>query len=258
VGDVDQARDWLERSSSVVGFSGAGISTESGIPDFRSPNGVWARNRTVYFDEFVANEADRVEYWRQKAESWPAIRDAQPNAGHLAFVELARSGKLRAMITQNIDGLHQRSGLPAEIVLELHGTTTEAACLGCGDRITSDEACDRVAAGEHAPKCRACGGLLKPATISFGQPMPQAVLLAAGEAARSCEVFVAVGSSLVVQPAASLPLVAKQSGAKLIIINRDPTPLDEVADMVIQGEIGVELPRLIPSPRGESAETSLI
>ncbi|MBI1354551.1 MAG: NAD-dependent deacetylase [Acidobacteria bacterium] len=239
-----QARSWVRDSRRIVGFSGAGISTESGIPDFRSPNGVWANNRIVQFDEFVRNPADRIEYWRQKCLAWPDMRAAAPNGGHLAFVELHRQGKLTAMVTQNIDGLHQKAGLPAEVVHELHGTTLEAACLRCGDRISSDEACARVEAGELAPECRSCGGLLKPATISFGQPMPADVLRAAEKAASSCDLFVAVGSSLVVYPAAALPVVAKRSGAKLLILNRDPTPLDGVADAVLRGELGELLPEL--------------
>lgn len=243
--DLRQGRDWIAENRSVAGFTGAGISTESGIPDFRSPNGVWARNRTVYFQEFLDNEADRIEYWRQKVESWPAMRDAAPNPGHLAFAELARQGKLLAMITQNIDGLHQRSGLDSELILELHGTTTEAACLGCGGRISMDEAVDRVVNGEPAPSCTHCGGLLKPATVSFGQSLPLEVLDRSRQAALSCDVFLAVGSSLVVEPAASLPLLAKQSGARLIILNRTETPLDGIADLVIRDEIGHALPRLV-------------
>lgn len=243
--DLQQGRRWIGESRSVTGFTGAGISTESGIPDFRSPNGVWARNRTVYFQEFLDNEADRVEYWRQKVESWPAMRDAAPNAGHLAFAELARQGKLLAMITQNIDGLHQRSGLDRELILELHGTTAEAACLGCGRRIAMDEAVARVRKGESAPRCAHCAGLLKPATVSFGQSLPLEVLDRSQRAARACEVFLAVGSSLVVEPAASLPLLAKQSGARLIILNRTETPLDSIADLVIRDEIGRTLPRLV-------------
>ena len=242
---VEAARQWITEAKSVVGFSGAGISTESGIPDFRSPNGVWARNRTVYFDEFLRNEEDRVEYWRQKVESWPDMRDAEPNAGHLAFVELARQGKLKALITQNIDRLHQRAGLRDEMVLELHGTTTEAVCLSCGDRVDMNEAVQRVLDGERAPQCRACRGYLKPATISFGQAMPEDVLAAAKRASESCDVFLAVGSSLVVQPAASLPLLAKHVGAKLIIINRTETPLDPMADLVLHDEIGKVLPAMV-------------
>ena len=239
------ARALIAGASRIVGFTGAGISTESGVPDFRSPNGVWARNRTVDFQEFVSSEAGRVEYWRQKAEAWPAMREAKPNAGHHAFVELHRQGRLLALVTQNIERLHQRSGLPAETVLELHGTTTEAECLTCGDRITSDEACRRIEAGERAPRCRACGGLLKPATISFGQAMPLDVLARAQEAAETCDLLIAVGSSLVVEPAASIPRVAKAAGARLIIVNREPTPLDGIADAVVRGEIGAVLPTLV-------------
>lgn len=240
-------QDWIQEAENVVGFTGAGISTESGIPDFRSPNGVWARNRMIYFDEFVANREDRIEYWRQKCESWPEIRDAEPNGGHQAFVSLAEMGKLRAMITQNIDGLHQKSGLAPELVLEIHGSTVDVTCLSCDYRTHSDVACRWVAEGNLAPECPECGGLLKPATISFGQPMPVEALTRAEAAARECDLFLAVGSSLQVQPAASLPLVAKRSGAKLVIVNRDPTPLDEIADAVVQGEIGKVLPVLLPS-----------
>ena len=243
--DEQAAREFIAGATRIVGFTGAGISTESGVPDFRSPDGVWARNRTVDFQEFVSSEAGRVEYWRQKAAAWPAMREAKPNAGHYAFVELQRQGRLLALVTQNIERLHQRSGLPADSVLELHGTTTEAVCLTCGDRITSDEACRRIEAGEPAPRCRACGGLLKPATISFGQAMPLDVMARAQEAAETCDLLLAVGSSLVVEPAASIPRVAKASGARLVIVNRDPTPLDGIADGVVRGEIGAVLPPLV-------------
>ena len=238
-------RDLVAGASRIVGFTGAGISTESGVPDFRSPDGVWAQNRTVDFQEFVSSEAGRVEYWRQKAAAWPAMRAAQPNAGHYAFVELHRQGRLAALVTQNIERLHQRSGLPADAVLELHGTTTEAVCLKCGDRITSDEACRRIEAGEKAPRCRACGGLLKPATISFGQAMPLDVMARAQAAAETCDLLLAVGSSLVVEPAASIPRAAKAAGARLVIVNREPTPLDGIADGVARGEIGEVLPALV-------------
>ncbi len=242
---LDEARDAIAASANIVGFTGAGISTESGIPDFRSPNGVWARNRMIEYDEFVSSRAGRIEYWRQKVESWPAMRDAAPNPGHLAFVELERHGKLRAMITQNIDGLHQRAGQSPALVIELHGTTAEASCLSCGDRIPMDEAIRRIAAGDPAPNCERCGGFLKPATISFGQAMPERELDRAMQLSRECEVFLAVGSSLVVQPAALLPLVTKRSGARLIIINRTPTPLDDSADLVLRDEIGHALPALV-------------
>ena len=243
--DQRAARELVAGASRIVGFTGAGISTESGVPDFRSPNGVWARNRTVDFHEFVSSEAGRVEYWRQKAEAWPAMRGAKPNAGHRAFVELHRQGRLVALVTQNIERLHQRSGLPADAVLELHGTTTEAECLTCGDRITSDEACRRIEAGEPAPRCRKCRGLLKPATISFGQAMPLDVMARAREAAETCDLLLAVGSSLVVEPAASIPRLAKAAGARLVIVNREPTPLDGIADAVVRGEIGAVLPALV-------------
>ncbi len=241
---LEQAKDCIASARRIVGFTGACISTESGIPDFRSPNGVWARNRTVYFQEFVRNEADRVEAWRQKVETWPPIRDAKPNPGHYAFVEIARRGQLQALITQNIDRLHQRSGLDPQLVLELHGTTTEAACLTCGGRIPMDEAVKRVQKGELAPRCRPCGGLLKPATISFGQALPEDVLVHCQLAAQSCDLFLAVGSSLVVYPAAGFPALAKQGGARLIIVNRTETPLDDIADIVLREEIGKVLPAI--------------
>jgi len=242
--DLLRVRKWVADSSRIVGFTGAGISTESGVPDFRSPNGVWAKNRIVDYRSFLESEGERIEYWRQKVAAWPAMRAARPNAGHNAFVELHKRGKLMALVTQNIERLHQRSGLPAEMVLELHGTTTEAVCLTCGDRITSDEACERVNAGEAAPRCRLCDGLLKPATISFGQAMPLDVLDLAKDAAETCDLMLAVGSSLVVEPAASIPLLAKHAGAKLVIVNRDPTPLDGIADAVVHGEIGTILPEI--------------
>jgi NAD-dependent deacetylase len=235
----------IAQSKRIVGFTGAGISTESGIPDFRSPNGVWANNRMIEYQEFVSSRAGRIEYWRQKALSWPAMRDAKPNAGHRAFVELERRGQLLAMITQNIDGLHQRAGHQPENVIELHGTSVEAVCLGCEDRIPIDEALARIAAGELAPNCLRCGGYLKPATVSFGQAMPEREMRRATEFSCGCEIFIAAGSSLVVYPAASLPALAKRNGAKLIIINRTPTPCDEIADLVINDEIGKTLPKLV-------------
>lgn len=240
-----EAVELIARADRVVGFTGAGISTESGIPDFRSPNGVWANNRTVDYGEFLSSRAGRIEYWRQKALGWPAMRDAAPNAGHRAFVELERRGQLAAMITQNIDGLHQRAGQSPDLVIELHGTMTHAACLACGDRIPTDDAIKRIEAGDPAPECEQCGGLLKPATVSFGQAMPELEMRRAIQACSECDVFLAVGSSLVVHPAASLPALAKQSGAALIIVNRTPTPLDGLADLILNQEIGEVLPKLV-------------
>lgn len=245
-----EAIEMIAQARRMVGFTGAGISTESGIPDFRSPGGVWANNRMIDYQEFISSRAGRIEAWRQKVIAWPEMRDAQPNAGHLAFVELERQGKLLAMITQNIDGLHQRAGHDLNNVIELHGTMLRAACLSCGDQISMDEAVARVAAGDLAPECKSCGGYLKTATISFGQAMPEREMHRAYEASENCEVFLAVGSSLVVHPAASLPALAKQSGAKLIIINRTPTPLDEMADLVVRDEIGKALPKLVGMKEG--------
>jgi NAD-dependent deacetylase len=238
-----EATELIATSSRIVGFTGAGISTESGIPDFRSPNGIWANNRIIDYQEFISSRTGRIEYWRQKVVMWPEMRDAQPNAGHLAFAELERKDKLRAMITQNIDGLHQRAGNTN--VIELHGTTVEAVCLTCGDRISMDDALRRVEEGDPAPECDHCGGLLKPATVSFGQSMPAREMDLAVRACYDCDVFLAVGSSLVVYPAAALPELAKQNGAALVIINRTPTPMDGIADLVINDEIGRTLPQLI-------------
>jgi NAD-dependent deacetylase len=244
--DIAQARAWIAAASNIVGFTGAGISTESGIPDFRSPGGVWARNRIIEFDEFCASREARVEAWRQRVEMWPPMRDARPNPGHDAFVELERRGKLRAMITQNIDGLHQRAGQSPDLMIELHGTNLWAGCLSCGRRIPMDEAIGRVEGGDLAPECEVCGGILKAATVSFGQAMPEREMARAVEAARGCEVFLAAGSSLVVHPAAGLPALAKRAGAKLILVNRTVTPLDDVADLVLRDEIGRTLPELLP------------
>jgi NAD-dependent deacetylase len=241
--NFNQAVELIAKSNRIVGFTGAGISTESGIPDFRSPNGIWANNRVIEYQEFVSSRAGRVEYWRQKVVMWPEMRDARPNAGHMAFAELERRGTLRAMITQNIDGLHQRAG--STKVIELHGTTVEAVCLTCGNRISMDEAVRRVEAGDPAPECDRCGGLLKPATVSFGQSMPELEMELAVESCYDCDVFMAVGSSLVVYPAAALPELAKRNGAVLIIINRTPTQMDGIADLVINDEIGKTLPQLI-------------
>jgi NAD-dependent deacetylase len=240
-----EAQRWVAAARKIVGFTGAGISTESGIPDFRSPGGVWSTARMIEYDEFIRSHTARIEAWRQKVIAWPAMRDAKPNAGHAAFVELERRGQLTAMITQNIDGLHQRAGQSADVVIELHGTMTEAVCLSCGDRLPMDEALVRVAAGQLAPECLFCGGMLKTATISFGQAMPVAEMERAAIACAECEVILAVGSSLVVYPAAGFPALAKRNGARLIIVNRTPTPLDEIADLVINDEIGKTLPELI-------------
>src|SRR5262245_37363696 len=241
--NFNQAVEMIAKSNRVVGFTGAGIPTESGVPDFRSPNGIWANNRIIEYQEFISSRAGRIESWRQKVAMRPEMRDAQPNAGHLAFAELERRGTLRAMITQNIDGLHQRAG--CKNVIEVNGTTVEAVCLTCGDRISMDEAVGRVEAGDPAPECDHCGGLLKPATVSFGQAMPAREMDLAVEACHDCDVFLAVGSSLVVYPAAALPELAKRNGAALVIINRMATQKDGIAGLVIYDELGQKMPRLI-------------
>ena len=243
--NINECKQFLKGSVKIVGFSGAGISTDSGISDFRSPNGLWAKNRMVTFQEFVSSEQDRIEYWRLKAAIWPEIRDAKPNTGHLSFVNLYQQKKLLGMITQNIDGLHQKAGLPNEKVIELHGTTTEVICLKCQDKISMDEACARIQNGENAPKCQKCSGILKPATISFGQMMPIEEMEQAAKLCKECDLFISIGSSLVVYPAASFPALAKENGAKLIILNREETPLDPLADAVFHAEINDVLPQLI-------------
>ena len=245
-----KAQDLVASASRIVGFTGAGISTESGIPDFRSQNGLWKQHPIPDLQEFAASEEARAGFWRLALELWPTVRDAQPNAGHHAFVELHRQGRLDVVITQNIDGLHQRSGLPADKVLELHGAATEAVCLTCGDRTEADEAYRRVKEGEQAPRCHRCGEPLKPDVILFGEDLPPGVMERAEVAARQCDLLLAVGSSLEVQPAAKLPCVARDAGAHLVVVNRDDGPLDDVADAVLHDEIGAALPALVRRAEG--------
>ena len=219
-------------------FTGAGISTESGIPDFRSPGGVWTRKTSILFQDFMDSEAARREAWQRRFEGDAAIRAAQPNRGHRAVEALVRRGRARAVVTQNIDGLHQQSGLGEAQVVELHGNTAYAACLECGTRHEIDEMRAAFAASGTSPRCRRCLGLVKTATISFGQPMPEAAMLRAREEALAADLFIVLGSSLVVYPAAGLPVLAVQNGASLAIVNREPTPLDPMADIVVRGAIG--------------------
>jgi NAD-dependent deacetylase len=235
-----QIARWLVESREAVAFTGAGISTESGIPDFRSPGGIWTKYRTIYFDEFLASADARHEYWRQKAEGQRDFSRAEPNVGHQALARWEEEGRLRAVITQNIDGLHARAG--SRRVLELHGTAREVSCLDCRARFDADEMVRRFQQTGQVPCCVACGsGLVKHATISFGQRLPPDVLHEAFALSRRADLFLAIGSSLVVEPAASLPRAAKESGARLVIINRDPTPLDSLADVVLHEPIGITL-----------------
>jgi NAD-dependent deacetylase len=221
-----------------VAFTGAGISTESGIPDFRSPGGLWSKNMPIPFDQFVSSAEARAEAWRRKFTLDDACRGVQPNVGHLAVARLIEAGRFAAVVTQNIDGLHHASGVPEDRIVELHGNGTYAKCLGCGRRYELDEVRRRFEAEGTAPDCAACGAPIKSATISFGQAMPAAAMRGAEQAAVNADLFLVLGSSLVVYPAASLPLIAKSSGATLVIVNREPTELDVYADLVVNAGIG--------------------
>jgi NAD-dependent deacetylase len=228
----------LAASKRAVAFTGAGISTESGIPDFRSPGGFWTKYQPIEFSDFLASEDMRRESWRRKIATDEAFARAEPNRGHLAIAALVARGKISSVITQNIDGLHQRSGVPEEKVIELHGNGTYAACLDCAERYELAEIFAAFKLSEQPPVCDHCGGLIKTATISFGQPMPVEPMRRAKAESESCDLFLVIGSSLVVYPAASFPIIAKRSGARLAIINRDPTDLDDIADLVLNLEIG--------------------
>ena len=233
--------DMLAECRRAVVFTGAGISTESGIPDFRSPGGIWSRMTPVYYQDFVASEEARREAWRRKIEVDRDMQRAEPNRGHRAVAALVRNGTASSVITQNIDGLHQRSGIPDERVIELHGNSTYASCLDCGERHELEPILADFRHDERLPLCRSCGGMVKTATISFGQPMPETAMAIAREESVACDLFIAVGSSLVVYPAAGFPVIAKRAGARLVIVNREATELDPIADLVIHDEIGVTL-----------------
>jgi NAD-dependent deacetylase len=236
----------LEESARAVVFTGAGISTESGIPDFRSPGGIWTKMAPIQFQDFMASEEMRRESWRRKFAVDETISKAKPNIGHHAVAELVRRGKVSAVITQNIDNLHQTSGIDPDKVIELHGNTTYATCLDCGARHELDVIKQSFIGRDELPKCRTCGGIVKTATISFGQSMPDGPMRRAEAETLACDLFIAIGSSLVVHPAASFPLVAKQNGARLVILNREETPLDGHADLVLHEEIGRTLSQVAP------------
>ncbi len=227
---------WLAEANSAIAFTGAGISTESGIPDFRSPGGVWSTSQPVYFDEFLKTAEARFEYWRQKAESHRDFVSAEPNVAHQALARWQSAGMLQGVITQNIDGIHQVAG--SQNVLELHGTARYVACLTCDWRCEADPLVNQFVQTQLVPDCPNCSGLLKHATVSFGQTLPDKVLEQAMQWSRESDFFLALGSSLVVEPAASLPVIAQQHGARLIIINREPTPADSIADLVVHSELG--------------------
>ncbi|HSE98756.1 MAG TPA: Sir2 family NAD-dependent protein deacetylase [Blastocatellia bacterium] len=238
---IDELKSMLEASRKAVVFTGAGISTESGIPDFRSPGGLWTRYQPIHYSDFVASKRMRQESWRRKMAADEAFSQAEPNRGHRAIARLVEQGRVRSVITQNIDGLHQRSGVPAEKVIELHGNGTYAACLRCHRRYELAPIFAAFKQNEEPPVCDDCGGHIKTATISFGQPMPVEAMRRAHLESETCDLFLAAGSSLVVYPAAGFPVIAKRSGARLVILNREPTDLDDIADLVLNLEIGPTL-----------------
>lgn len=222
----------------IVFFTGAGMSTESGIPDFRSPGGYWSTRKPIMFDDFCTSREARREDWRRRYDLADQLAATEPNAGHLEIARMVAGGRASHVITQNIDGLHQRAGTPPEKVIELHGNATYATCLSCGLHHGLDDLRPQFEATGEPPVCRSCGGLVKAAVISFGQAMPSGPMAAAHEASLAADLFVVLGSSLVVYPAAGFPLLAKRNGATLVIVNREATPLDAEADLVLEGEIG--------------------
>jgi NAD-dependent deacetylase len=239
---IERLRALVDASQTVLPFTGAGISTECGIPDFRSPGGIWTKYAPIQFDDFVASQEMRDEAWRRRFAMEEQFKAARPGRGHRALASLYRAGKVPAVVTQNIDNLHQSSGIGDKDVVELHGNTTYASCLGCGARYELFWVRERFdAKGGRAPDCPDCAGYIKTATVSFGQAMPEDAMARANELVGACDLFLAIGSSLVVWPAAGFPLMAKRNGAKLVIINREATDFDDTADLVICGDIGTVL-----------------
>lgn len=239
--ELEQFRRLLGQSERIVFFTGAGISTESGIPDFRSPGGLWSRMKPIMFDDFVGSEAVRQESWRRRFSGEPTLENAEPNRGHRAIAHLIDQGRALAVITQNIDNLHQRSGIPSEKVIELHGNAHYATCLACGIRYELDDLKQQYEAAGSVASCSACGGIIKTATISFGQAMPETAMRRAEEATLACDLFIAIGSSLQVYPAAGFPQLAAGRGVPLVILNREQTPQDHLATLTLQREIGATL-----------------
>ena len=244
---IDAVSDIILKSSKIVVFTGAGVSTESGVSDFRSPGGIWDRfdPSELNYQNFLASEANREKYWDFYKQLWPTMVEAEPNRGHYAIAELHHLGKLDCVITQNIDSLHQKSGIPEEKVIELHGTMQWVNCLECGKKYPREQIQSRLESGEKVPRCDTCGGITKPATISFGQAMPERETREAEARAAACDLLLVAGSSLAVYPAAQMPLIAKDSGAKLVIINLTPTPHDRYADIVINEKTGETLSQIV-------------
>lgn len=236
---IEQVAQWLRDARAGVVFTGAGMSTESGIADFRSPGGIWSRYQPVMYDDFIRAREARKRYWQMRLELYREFGGAQPNAGHQALARLEELGKIKAVITQNIDGLHQEAG--SRKVVELHGTARMMACVRCGQEWEPETVLQRVREGDEAPDCNACGAPIKAKTILFGQAMPSLEMEEAAELSRTADVYLALGSSLTVEPAASMPRLAKHAGAQLVIINKTETALDHLADLVIQDSIGATL-----------------
>jgi len=245
--NIEQLKQLLATCERAVVFTGAGISTESGIPDFRSPGGIWSKHKPIDFSDFIASADARRASWRLKLMFDADMKNAAPNQGHLAIASLVERDIVSYVITQNVDGLHQQSGVPDDKIIELHGNATYAHCLDCGQRYDLALIRKNFERDETLPVCDHCDGLVKAATISFGQAMPEKAMLQAQVAASDCDLFLAIGSSLQVYPAAGFPLVAKRNGAKLVIINRDPTELDGSADLLIHDEIGLTLNGALPA-----------
>jgi NAD-dependent deacetylase len=241
--EMQKARALIGGASRILVFTGAGISTGSGIPDFRGPGGAWTKSEPVPYKDFMASTRAKQEYWRYKARTWPAFAAARPNAAHLAVAELERSGKVLAVVTQNIDSLHRAAGTHTDRLVELHGSGLYAECLDCLEWVSMDKALDKFNADGAPPQC-ACGGWLKPAVVMFGEPLDQENLIKAFRAAEGCDLAVAVGSSLSVEPAASVPLAAKAAGKPYIIVNQGPTAQDGAADVRLEGDACLLLPEL--------------
>jgi len=231
----------IRQSDQIVVFTGAGISTESGIPDFRSPGGIWTRYRPVTFQEYMSSEAARIEAWKRRLDGWEQYKRAKPNVGHYFVQSLSVKEKLIGLITQNVDGLHSMAGVPDDKIVELHGSNRKILCMSCGREFAPEPIISSLlrSAGDFAsPKCDSCGGILKSATVSFGQAMPERAMNRAHEWTEQAEIFIVMGSSLQVQPAASFPVIAKRNGALMAIVNREEGPLDNLADFVHNGAIG--------------------
>ena len=242
---IREAAALLQKAANVAAFTGAGISTESGISDFRSPGGVWDRHRIVTYQEFTGSAEARREYWGMKRELHRELLRAEPNRAHTALAEMEKAGRLACLITQNIDGLHQKGGVSPERVIEIHGTNLEAECLGCSIRTPIEEIQRKLDAGETEVHCDRCGGMVKPATIMFGQPMPEEEMRRAWDCAAECDLLFMIGSSLQVEPAASIPRVAGERGASLIFINRTETPWDHIADIRFTEAAGEVMERIV-------------